>query len=82
MWKVDRLTKWEEAEGLGCYFTVGRNQFIIINTVYSAGTRSGPFISSHHEESCTERLRLNLDVVELILGLYLDVVELSLGLNV
>ncbi|KAF4073526.1 hypothetical protein AMELA_G00244090 [Ameiurus melas] len=26
MWKVDRLTSWEDAEGFGCYFTVGRNQ--------------------------------------------------------
>ncbi|KAF4073505.1 hypothetical protein AMELA_G00244070 [Ameiurus melas] len=26
MWKVDRLTSWEEAEGLRCYFTVGNTQ--------------------------------------------------------
>lgn len=91
VWKLDRLTKWEEAERLGCFFTVGATQcvsyvnltiyseyhhliksdfllivytVIIISTVYSAGTPSGPFISSHHEESCTEwRIRLLMNTV-------------------
>ncbi|XP_017310188.1 uncharacterized protein LOC108257178 [Ictalurus punctatus] len=28
VWKLDRLTKWEEAERLGCFFTVGATQCV------------------------------------------------------